>query len=124
MKTCLIALLTFSISITCRLQAEQPSELLIPKDYAKRKAIAINGKEVVDPQLLPALMELVKHQGEDFPIAVVLPDSLRFADWHNVRGLLWKVGFNNIRCFVQSSSTGKMAELKEVGPVIDKLPGH
>ena len=122
MKNSLIVLFTVGSFVAYSVHAEQPIQLSIPKDYAKTGVIAINGKTVPSHNVLDQLMMLAIHQGENVPIAVILPDSLRFTDWNNVRGLLWKVGFSNIRFFVQSSSTGKMVELQQVGPAIDKVP--
>ena len=122
MKNFLIVMSTASVIIAHSLAAERPSQLVIQKDYAKTPSVAINGKTVTGNKVLPELIVLIQRQGHDAPIVVILPDSLRFVDWSNVKGLIGMVGFTSVRYFVRSNSTGKMIELQQVGLAIDKVP--
>jgi hypothetical protein len=123
MKTCLILLIALGVSVAHSLQAQQPPQIVIPKDYATTFAIAINGKTVPRDKVLDELMMLAKRQGDDASIVAIFPESLRFADWNNVREILWKVGFAKIRYFIRWSSTGKMIELQQVGDATDMIGG-
>jgi hypothetical protein len=105
------------------LLAQQPPQIVIPKDYAKTRAMAINGKRVPENKVIDELSRLVLRQGHDAPIVAVFPESLTFADWNEVRGILWKVGFAQIRYFVRGSSKGKLMELQQVGDATDSIDG-
>ena len=101
--------------------ADHAAQFAIAADYAKTGAITINGKRVPGDLVLKELSKTIESQGKDVAIIVILPQSLRFEDWNNVRGLMDKIGFMNIRYFVKWSSTQKMIELKQIGEAIDSF---
>lgn len=120
MKKCLIIFLAV-IAQSLSALADQAAQFVIAADYAKTGTITINGKSVPGEIVLKELSRTIESQGKDAPIMVILPKSLRFEDWNNVRGLMDKVGFMNVRYFVKWSSTQKMIELKQVGEAIDSF---
>lgn len=116
----LIIILSVSLLCTAAL-ADQANRIAISADYAKTGAIVVNDEIVSGDRVLRVLSKLIEAQGRDMPLAVVLPESLRFADWNNVRGLIDKVGFMQVRYLVRWKSTGKMIEFRQVGEAIDSL---
>jgi biopolymer transport protein ExbD len=99
--------------------ADSSTQVVISADFAKTNKISVNGKNVSGDRVLAELSKAIKAQGNEAPIMVILPQSLTFTDWNNVRGLLDKVGFANVRYFVRWSATQKMIELTQIGPAVD-----
>jgi hypothetical protein len=114
----LLAVITLR-SITCL--GNQPTQFVIAADYPKTGAILINGRKISDEAVLNELAKTIHGEGAAAPIVVVLPQSFRFEDWNNVRGLMDKVGFTNVRYFVKWTSTQKMIELKQVGEAVESF---
>jgi hypothetical protein len=115
MKIFLISLFTVVVVSMVSVMGQVPNELVVAKDYAQTPRMTINGKTVTGDDVFKELIVLSKRQGHETPVSVILPETLRFVDWTNVRKLLETVGFTHIKYFVRWNSTGKMIELQQVG---------
>lgn len=87
-----------------------PISILLDKDYPRTLAIQLNGHFVPSGKVLESLSSSMKDK--QIPVVVLMPGKVAFNDWGEIRGLLDKVGFLNVRYFVYSSATHRMTEIE------------
>lgn len=71
----------------------------------------VDGKQMDLPEILKYLGELTKVKDPHYPVIVLINQNVSFSDLGNLKGLILKAGFGNIRFFSFNKETKKMLEL-------------
>ena len=121
MRKCSFLALAVTLLNIADVTAASRVNITIGSDYEKANTMTVDGHRASGGLELAELSKVIKARGAEVPVIVIMPATLKFIDLNNVRGLIDKVGFTNVRYFVVWSATRKMVELKQVGPTIDAV---
>ena len=99
---------------TTALSADRaPVTIELSDDYSKTFNIQFVRNEAVLQQLSDKITD------PHTPVIVLMPGQVTFNGWNEIRGLLGKVGYLNVRYFVFSKQHGAMTELELPHEAID-----
>lgn len=98
--------------------AKKPPISIMLEPIRGKKVYRLESKVVSSENLLGALNPLILARGSEASVIVLVHESTSIADLKNLRGIIEKAGFSNIKYFHFADAKEKMAEIIMVRPAV------
>ena len=106
--------------------AEMKGEIITvqAKKDGKKYAYYINGRRMKEPNLLLAKIWPFREDSDrkvrEYSVVVLMSDGVTFYEWGQIKGILQKIGFQEIEYYSYSKGSGFLEKVKTHG--LHELP--